>query len=256
MSGLLISTECDGGLLRLTLDRPPGNILNGELMDVLAASIVESAKEPRLRLILLDAEGDNFSFGAAVDEHTADRVADMLRKLRQLILAISHSPVPVAAQVKGRCLGGAFEVVMACHFILAAEDAKFAVPEIRLGVIPPVAAVLLPRLCGGALAAAMIIGGEEAIARDLAAAGLVHRCFPKSELQIGVLAWFESTLGRCSGASLRVATKAARSPWNATLRDDLVAMERIYLEQVLPLADATEGIDAFLEKRRPVWRHA
>lgn len=255
MTGLLCSTECGGGLLRLTLDRPPGNILTGDLMAALSGKLIEAAREPELRLILIDASGAHFSFGAAVDEHTMDRVGGMLGKLRELVLAVSKCPVPVAAQVQGRCLGGAFELAMACHFILAADDARFAVPEIRLGVIPPVAAALLPRLCGGALAAGMIIGGEEAGADDLAAAGLVHRRFPAGELRSAVVKWFESTLGRCSAASLRVATLAARSSLNATLREDLLAMERVYMEHLEPLADAAEGIAAFMEKRRPVWRH-
>jgi cyclohexa-1,5-dienecarbonyl-CoA hydratase len=162
----------------------------------------------------------------------------------------------VAALVQGKCLGGAFEVVLACHFLFAADDARFAVPEIRLGVFPPVAAALLPRRASQALADRMIIGGEELSAVELKVNGLVHGVYPAAGLRAGVDAWFAGTLGRYSAASLREATRAARRGFLRGLEQELKDLEQDYLTRLGSVADAREGIGAFIERRKPAWSHA
>lgn len=248
--------EHDGALLRLTIDRPTGNVFTGELMRELTEHIRTAADSRVLRLVVLEAEGKHFSFGAAVDEHTPERVSEMLPILRRLVMAIASSPVPVAALVQGMCLGGAFEVVLGCHFLLAASDAKFGVPEIRLGVFPPVAAVLLPRRATQALSERMILGGEEVGPEVLSQAGLVHAICPAGELHGHANAWFEKTLLRFSAASLREAVRASRSKLLEGLEHHLARTEQDYLTRLAVVSDASEGIAAFMERRKPHWSHA
>ncbi|MBX3460843.1 MAG: enoyl-CoA hydratase/isomerase family protein [Planctomycetes bacterium] len=255
MSTVRETLEHENVLLRLTVSAGKGNVFSGAVMRELDTRIAAATQSRTLRLIVLEADGPHFSFGASVDEHTRDRVAEMLPVLRGLVLRIAGSPVPVAARVQGMCLGGAFEVVLACHFTFAARDARFAVPEIRLGVFPPVAAALLPRRAH-ALTERMILTGEEFSADDLRAAGLLHGICAAPELTGHIDAWFRATLLNFSAESLRHATRAARAALMHGLEAELIAREREYIDTLMPSHDANEGIAAFLERRKPTWRHA
>lgn len=256
MPGVTQYRSQDGRLLRLVVDQPKGNIFSGAVMSELTAGINAAQSEPSLCAIALEAEGKHFSFGASVEEHTPERVADMLPVLRGLVLAIATSEVPVAALVQGMCLGGAFEVVLACHFIFAATDARMGVPEIRLGVFPPVAAVLLPRKLGQAVADSLVLSGEEWSGERLHAVGLTHQVFPADSLRPGFEQWFDKTLNGFSAASLRQAVKAARRPFVQRLAEELEVGERQYIAELMKLDDANEGISAFIERRTPQWRNA
>lgn len=245
-----------GKMQRLVINRPKGNIINSEVMSELESALHQAAKSPTLRLITLEAEGDHFSFGAAVDDHTRYRVTPMLQGLNRLIKAVAASPVPVAALVQGRCLGGAFEVVLAAHFLFAASDARFGSPEIRLGVFPPVAAALLPRKLGQAAADRWILSGEEVGAEEAQRLGLVHKVFAADSLRRGVDEWFAVSLGQYSASSLRIATAASRMEFLAGLDVALEDQTNTYVHKLLPTHDAEEGIQAFLQRRRPHWRDA
>jgi cyclohexa-1,5-dienecarbonyl-CoA hydratase len=242
-------------MLRLIIDRPKGNVFNGALMAELQTAVEAAPASPKLRLITLEAAGEQFSFGAAVEEHTADKVEAMLEQLNALILAIARSPVPVAALVQGKCLGGAFEVVLAAHFIFATQDARLGVPEIRLGVFPPAAAELLPARVGQATAERWILSGEEVPAEEAHRLGLIHRLYAADYLRRGVDEWFAVSLAQYSASSLRHAVAASRARMLDGLAEGLAARARDYLK-LLPTHDANEGIAAFMERRRPQWRDA
>jgi cyclohexa-1,5-dienecarbonyl-CoA hydratase len=248
--------EHDGALLRLTVENGKGNVFTGDLMLELTRQVHRAQAQTGLRLILLEASGKHFSFGAGVEEHTADRVADMLPVLRELVMAIAASEVPVAAAVQGMCLGGAFEVVLACHFLFVSNDARLGVPEIRLGVFPPVAAVLLPRKLGQAAADSLILGGEEWSGGRVHMLGLAHHAYPADSLRQGFDHWFQGTLRKYSAASLRQAVRATRARMLDGLEAELKARELQYLDELMDLADANEGIAAFLERRDPHWSNS
>lgn len=250
-----VEAACEGGVARVIVDKPKGNIFSGDVMCALTERIRAATDDPAVRLITLEAAGKHFSFGAAVEEHTPDRVGEMLPVLRELVMTIYNSPVPVAALVQGRCLGGAFEVVMAAHLVFATADARFAVPEIKLGVFPPVACGLLPLRTSQAIAERMILTGDEVAAADLLGVGFVHKVvdgpfWPEVE------SWFALTFGTCSAAALRIATRAARADSADDLLARLMRHEQTYLNELMQTHDANEGISAFMERRQPNWRHA
>lgn len=256
MQHLNAETVHSGKMLRLIVDRPKGNIFNAALMAELTAAVEAAPASTKLRLITLEAAGEHFSFGAAVEEHTRDQVAPMLDQLNRLVLAIASSPVPVAALVQGKCLGGAFEVVLAAHVMFAATDARFAVPEIRLGVFPPAAAALLPLRVNQATAERWILSGEEVSADEAHRVGLAHKLYPADSLRSGVDEWFAVSLAQYSASSLRHAVAATRAAMLPGLADALAARARDYVERLVPTADADEGIAAFVQRRRPQWRDA
>jgi cyclohexa-1,5-dienecarbonyl-CoA hydratase len=256
MSDVRVELAHQGAIARLIVSRPKGNIYTTAVVRALAQTHARALQDPHCKLITLEGEGPHFSFGAAVEEHTHDQIGDALVALRRLVLQIAGSPLPVAALVQGCCLGGAFEVVLACHFVLAAPDAKMGLPEIKLGVFPPVAAVLLPRKLTQTVADRMILTGEQVEGEELRALGFVLRCVPAEQLFAGAQAWFQETLAGLSASSLRLATLQTRRHLLHNLDLRMQEAERAYLDELLPTHDANEGIEAFLQRRPPRWTDA
>lgn len=253
---VLAGIEYDGALLRLTVENGKGNVFSAEVMRELTRQVKGAQSNAGLKLILIEASGKHFSFGASVEEHTGDRVGEMLPVLRELVMAVASSEITTAAAVQGMCLGGAFEIVLACHFLFVSNDARFGVPEIRLGVFPPVAAVLLPRKLGQATTDSLILGGEELSGGRLHMLGLAHHAYPADSLKPGFNQWFQNTLLKYSASSLRQAVRASRARMLEGLETELKARELQYLDELMELKDGNEGIAAFLERRDPHWSNA
>ena len=239
-----------GAICELRLDAPPANILDRETCEHLAGAIREQGRDKTLKAFLLTAKGDHFSYGASVPEHTPGEVEKFLPAFHDVFYAFAESCVPVVAAVRGLCLGGACELVAFAHLVVAEECAKFGVPEITLGVLPPAACVLLPWRLGGAAADEMILTGRSIPAREC---GLVNLTCPDGGLDEAVAGLLEKRILPRSAAALRFAVKANRGPLHREIGERLPALERLYLDELMATRDAHEGIAAFLEKRRPVW---
>jgi cyclohexa-1,5-dienecarbonyl-CoA hydratase len=244
-----------GGLLSIVFERPKGNVLTRATMQELEAALVEHQDDRRLRLVTLRGAGKNFSFGASVEEHRREAAPAMLATFLSLVRRIGHYPIPIAALVDGRCLGGAFELALACHAVIATPRAIFACPEIKLGVIPPVLAALGPVRLGAALAERLLLTGAELSAKD---AGDFVWLVAEDDLEETALAWYRATLAPLSAYALRQGTLAIResSGFSLLLERGIATAERIYVERVLPSLDGNEGIEAFIEKRAPRWSDA
>ncbi len=248
-----------GGVLWLTLNQPKGNILTMEMVGELGAALGVHRDTAGLKLVVLRGAGGNFSFGASVEEHRKDLAPAMLAGFHRFIRALSAYPVPTAALVEGSCLGGGFEVALACHFLFATAGARCACPEIKLGVFPPVLAALGAQRLGGLAAERLLLTGETLGAEEADRLGLLAGLFSTEEgPRESLLAWYRKRLEPLSAFALRQATTAARrsSGFLDDLDRALAAAEELYLEQLLPSHDGNEGIEAFLEKRRPAWQDA
>ena len=126
----------DGTLLRLVLNRPKGNVLTLEMMQALSQALEAHRGNPHVRLVLIRGAGNHFSFGASVEEHRKEQAPSMLAGFHAMIRQVAAYPVPIAALVEGSCLGGAFELILACQFVFAAPSATLGCPEVKLGVFP------------------------------------------------------------------------------------------------------------------------
>jgi cyclohexa-1,5-dienecarbonyl-CoA hydratase len=246
----------EGRVLRLVLDRPKANVLSRAMMAALAEALTTHRDEPGLRLVILRGAGGNFSFGAAVEEHRPDQAAAMLRDFHAFIRMLAAYPVPVAALVEGRCLGGAFEVALCCHLVFAVPGAVFGCPEIRLGVFPPVLAAAGALRLGGALSERLLLTGAELGAEEASRAGFAVMLAGGGDPEEEVLAWYRQHIAPLSAYSLRQAARAARegSGLLGALGAPLDAAERLYLERLVPSHDGNEGIEAFMARRAPVWK--
>ncbi|MHC4971348.1 MAG: enoyl-CoA hydratase/isomerase family protein [Planctomycetota bacterium] len=234
----------------IRLASPPGNVLDRALFQELSEAVREHAADPHLKAFLFTAEGKNFSYGASVPDHVAGEVEQFLPAFHRFFRDLAESGVPTIAAVQGLCLGGAFELVAACNFIVADSTAVFGVPEIKLGVFPPAACVFLPWKLGAGVAEDLILTGRNLTAEDGARHGLVSRLCDEGALEATVKTLISEEIRPKSAAALRIANRAVRRSLPLKDLDDL---ERIYLEELMATRDANEGIAAFLEKRKPTW---
>jgi len=250
-----VQLSLDAGQRRaaLRIFHPKGNIVTGEMIAALSQALESLERQPHLKLLTIEGAGADFSFGASIPEHAPGAIDRVLPEMHALIYALLDFPAPTAALVRGRCLGGGFELALACDFILAEESSTFALPEITLGVFPPAACALLPARVGMARATRAILTGHLLPASAWREAGLIEAVVPDGTLAAEVDRWFEAHLSRTSAAALRHATAAARLALRDHVRMVLPELERLYLGDLMGTEDAAEGIAAFLQKRAPRW---
>jgi cyclohexa-1,5-dienecarbonyl-CoA hydratase len=237
----------------ITLDRPPLNVLTIAMIRELDGALDDIVGDKRLKAVVLRAEGKAFCAGVDVADHTPERVDAMIRGFGRLFARLRSLPVPTIAVAQGAALGGGAELALGCDFVLAAASARFGQPEIKLGVFPPIAAALLPRLIGYQQAARLILTGEVIPADEAFRLGLVTQVAPDSELAASL----DQLLGQFRGLSavaLRLAKRALLTGAELSATSALESIESLYLADLMATADASEGIKSFIEKRQPVWR--
>ena len=250
-----IQEKYDGQVAEIILNDAPANILTAAMMAEIRDFLKSDLDQHNRKLIVFKGAGDHFCFGASVEEHTADQVDNMLPGFHLMIGDILSYPVPTLALVSGFCLGGGFELAIACGLIFATENAKFAVPEIQLGVFPPVAAALLPFLSNGVTASHMLLTGNKLSAADMANNGIVNQVLSQEELTAFTESYIEKNILPRSASSLRFANRAVRMSVNSIYRQHICDLERLYLNELMKSHDANEGIGSFLEKRAPEWKN-
>jgi len=252
----LVLHERAGRVGYITINRPPLNILNIALFDRLASALAELTLGDGVDIVVLRSSGDRaFSAGAEVADHVPERAPQMLESFHRVARFLRSMDAVSVVAVHGLALGGGMELVMCCDIVVAAEDAQFGQPEILLGSFPPIAAALLPDRVGRHHAADIVLTGRRISAFEALALGLVSRLAPPSELE-QELERVVASLRSVSGPVLRLAVRALRGPRAAEFSDAVAANERIYVNELLALDDAREGIEAFLQKRKPLWRGA
>ena len=257
MSALVESVPArDGAWRRVVLRGGRGNLLSLDLIRELGAVLHALESERGIKWLTVEGSGGEFSYGARIQEHTAEQMTVVLPETHRLIKRLLAFPVCTAALVDGRCLGGGFELALACDDIIATEAATFGLPEIRLAAFPPAAAALLPLRVGASRAARAIVTGQQQDARYWHDAGLVSMVAPRASLAEAAAGWFDTHLSPHSAAALSHATAAARLTLRAQAEPALDRAERDYLGGLLQTADAVEGVNAWLEKRPPKWRNA
>jgi cyclohexa-1,5-dienecarbonyl-CoA hydratase len=242
-----------GALWQVTFGTGHGNLLDLATMRDLARVFADARAAAELKAICLEGAGPDFSFGASVHEHQADQVPSMLEALRGLVLDLLDCHVVTLAAVRGRCLGGGLELVAICHRVFATTDATFGQPEIALGVFPPLASIVLPERVGRARAEELCLSGRTIPATEARDIGLVDELV-NGDAAERALGWATAQLLPHSGSSLRFVVRAVRASLANRIRVELPELETLYVAELMATADANEGIRAFLEKRRPIWK--
>ena len=252
MTYSFISFQTAGGGATLTLDRPPLNVINTAMLEEMDDAIERASFDSTLTLLVVNATGKLFSAGVDVAEHTADRVNEMLPLFHRVCCALGRFRGPTLAAVHGHALGGGCEIALCCDLVIASTAANFAQPEIKLASFPPVAVLRLPALAGYRRAAEMLFTGNTISAEEAARSGIINRAVPPAEFQAQVDKTVQSFRSQ-SAVALRISKRALLSAWDNW--DDLKVLERIYLKELMSTEDAREGLEAFTQKRFPVWRN-
>ncbi len=248
-----IQTELKDGVATLTLNRAPLNVLNIEMMEEINTYFEGLMKEKSLKLLVIQAMGKAFSAGVDVGEHLGDLVYKMIEVFHRMFRLMDALKVPSIAVVGGAALGGGCELALYCDMVIATDRAKFGQPEIQVGVFPPIAALIFPRMMGRKKALELILSGETINAQEGLALGLVNRIVPEASLTQEVNAFIEK-FTKLSGIVLKMAKEATLAGLNDDMDKGLKTIEKIYLDRLMKTNDAMEGLKAFLEKRKPTWK--
>ena len=248
-----IRMRTEGRIAWITLDRPPLNILDIAAMRELDQALVFVLKQSDF-IIFEGAGAKGFSAGAEVKDHTPDRVADMLHAFHGIFRKLAAADCVTIAAVHGVCLGGGCELATFCDFVIATDSAKFGQPEIKLGCFPPVALVTFTALIGLRASLDLILTGRTISAAEAKQLGLVSRVVPDDALAASVDTLLKE-LGGLSSAVLRMTRRTLLQRTGMEFEKNLHEVEQYYLNHLMKTEDAREGIQAFIEKRSPVWQN-
>ena len=249
-----IGVNIDGGLGTITLRKPPVNVFNIEMMDEINDTLRDWIEEKDLKVVLFDAEGKCFSAGVDVGEHMGDLAPKMIESFHGMFRLMEALGAVTVASVFGSCLGGGCELAIFCDLVITDETAKFGQPEIQVGVLPPIAAQVMPRIIGRKAANDLILSGRIISAQEAVEMGLINKVVAKGDLSQETESFIKPYLS-LSAEVIRIAKKTIKAGLMDELEPSLKAIEDIYLNELMKTADAQEGLQAFLDKRRPEWKN-
>ena len=254
MSYKNINVRIEGGLGTITLNRPPVNVLNIEMMNEINEILKDWIEKRDLKVVLFNTEGKCFSAGVDVGEHMGNLAPKMIESFHGMFRLMDQLGAVTVASVYGSCLGGGCELAVFCDLVIADDTAKFGQPEIQVGVLPPIAAQIMPRIIGRKAAMDLILSGRIVSAQESIGMGLINKVVAKGDLSHETDEFIKPYLS-LSAEVIRITKKTIK----AGLRDDfepsLKVIEEIYLNELMMTNDAQEGLKAFLEKRTPEWKN-
>lgn len=252
-----IRWDDSGAAAHLTMNRPKQNVINLEMLKEMSRVIDSLNSREDVRLIVLDSAPEcegYFSMGMGAEGYSVQMVFQMMDAFYSVFRAMNEISKPVLAVVDGVASGAGAELAAACDLVIATENTQFRQPEIKLGVFPPLGAVVYPRVIGPRRAMELLLTGEPINAQQALMMGLVNRVVPRSALKDTV----DTLVKRISDQSGPVLALLKRVIFEGTWLPFDEAMKKaqdIYLNQLFALEDSQEGLRALLEKRKPVWKN-
>ncbi|PPJ46982.1 enoyl-CoA hydratase [Rhizobium sp. KAs_5_22] len=258
-AGPVLSSR-DKGVLRLTLNNPPANALSIALMDALLAELGAAAEDPDVRVVVLSAAGKLFSAGHDLKEMTAHRAdpdrgrgffEKTMRLCADLMLAITHLPKPVIAEVDGLATAAGCQLVASCDLAICTDTSAFCTPGVNIGLFCSTPMVAVSRAAHRKQAMEMLLTGETIDASTAKDFGLVNRIVPKQYLA-QVVDKYAAIIASKSPLTLKIGKEAFYRQIEMPLEEAYDYAARVMVENMLA-RDAAEGIGAFLDKRHPTW---
>lgn len=249
-----IGLEIKDRVAYITLKREPLNVLNIAMMKEINQALDGLADEDDLVALAYVAQGKAFSAGVDVGEHLGDQVKDMIEVFHGIFRRMDKLGLTSVASVQGAALGGGCELAVYCDLVVASSKAKFGQPEILVGVFPPIAALSFPRIMGRKKAYELVITGDTIGAEEARDLGLVNTVVEPDSLGEETENLLNK-LRKLSPLVIRKTRKAFLEGLKDHAEEGLDIIEKVYLDELMTSQDAEEGLKAFLEKRKPVWRN-
>lgn len=250
----------DGGVLRLTLHNPPANALSIALMEALRAELARAAEDSEIRVVVLSAAGKLFSAGHDLKEMTAHRsdpdrgrgfFEKTMRLCADLMLAITHLPKPVIAEIDGLATAAGCQLVASCDLAICTDTSTFCTPGVNIGLFCSTPMVAVSRAAHRKQAMEMLLTGETIDASTAKDFGLVNRIVPKQYLS-QVVNKYAAVIASKSPLTLKIGKEAFYRQIEMPLEEAYDYTARVMVDNMLA-RDAAEGIGAFLDKRHPTW---
>ena len=242
------------GVARITFARPKHNVFNIDMMKEFIEVLQPLAADADLKCVVLLGEGASWCAGVDVGDHKPEMADRMIDTFNRSLSLIENLEVPTVAAVHGACLGGGMEYAIACDMVIAARKAKFGQPEVKLGFLPPYAAIRLPLLVGPAKAIEVCTTGRIYSAEDAQAMGFVSQVAEDDVFSEAV----ESLVKELTAASpliLRLNKRAVKDHLGLAPAEAVKKVSRLFLDELMKTDDTAEGIASFYEKRRPEWKN-
>jgi cyclohexa-1,5-dienecarbonyl-CoA hydratase len=239
---------------RITMNHAPYNVLTVPMMTELAEAIESLNGRGDIKCIVLDSSQKMFSAGISLEDSRPERVFQTLDAFTRVFQSISEISKPLIVVVNGQAIGAGSELVAFGDMIIATPNARFAQPEVKMGVFPPFAAIMLPQLIGPKKTYEMILTGQPLSADEAFQLGLVNKVVAEADLpkMVGDVL---GRIGEISAPVLEMTKKVIGSTQGLPLETAIKRSQDIYLNQLMDLEDAQEGLRAVLEKRKPVWKN-
>jgi len=246
--------EKDDGVAKIAINRPPFNILNVETLREMAKALEDVGRDDSIKVLVITGTGEKaFSAGVDIKDHFPERISETLESFHRVFHLLGEINKPIIAVVRGFAFGGGCELASACDMVLASEDAQFGQQEVKVGAIPTVATVILPRIIGRKKALEIIFTGDTVTAAEAKQIGLVNEVFPSPKLEEATNELLEKFKEK-SPAVLKLIRMAVYQSLDKDFKEALDGVTDIYLNRLMKTDDAVEGLKAFLEKRKPVWK--
>jgi len=237
---------------KIIINKPPLNILDIETIQEMDQALLALRGDDDVKVVVITAAGTKaFSAGVAVGDHLGDKMPRMIEVFNKLFITLVEVDKPTVAVVNGVALGGGCEVVLGCDMAIASDRAQLGQPEVKLGVYPPPASVLMARLIGRRKTFELILSGDSISAKEAEAIGLVNKVVPEADLEKAADD-FVKKFTQNSGLALTQTRRALYRNFDLVFAK---AMEVTGVDATLVMAgeNAVEGLKAFVEKRKPVW---
>jgi cyclohexa-1,5-dienecarbonyl-CoA hydratase len=254
MSYQLINYEKKEKVARITLNVPPLNWITIPMLKEIADALVDVGKDQTVKLLVFDHAGEKaFSSGVDVADHTDDKVEEMIKSFHRIFRIMYEIDIPIVGLVNGVSLGGGCEITSFCDIVLASDRSRLGQPEIAVGVFPPVAAAWFNKIIGLKKTYELLYTGKMIGAQEAKEIGLVNAVFPAASFREDVDKFLADILNK-SRPILIWSKRAIRASLGVNFPDSLRSAEVLYLEGCMKAEDAKEGITAFMEKRKAIWK--
>jgi len=246
--------KTENNVSRITINRPPLNILDIKTMSEVVSALKEIRKLKAIKAVVFTgAGGKTFSAGVEVRDHLPESVKEMLRVFHGMFREMIKLNQPTIAVVNGYALGGGCELALFCDMVIASEKSELGQPDIVLGNFAPLALAAYPFFIWRKKVYEFLFTGESISANEAERIGLVNIVVPEKDLKEAEDALLEKLL-RLSSVSIRASKMAMAVTFNEQFEKALDAVEAVYLNELASSEDGLEGLVAFLEKRPPVWK--
>jgi len=236
----------------LSLNRPPTNYLNIEMLDELNEAVLSLRAQKKLEVLIIRGSNGNFCEGLDLEEHSTERVNRLIQLYMRLFETLRMTDAIQVSAVEGKAWGAGFELALGPNLFVAADNASFRLPQTSQGLIPPIAAAILPRVVPRRKAMEWILTGNEISAQRLEHDGVINRLIPANNFDKGLEDFIADIIAK-SKPVLELAKRAQFEAYYTTFPEAMSRVQSLYLRELLSLDDAKRGPQAYLSGEDYEW---